>query len=249
MTIRARTAAIISIVAILGGILVLDVTGLWITEGTKVPTKIASGEFAGLADPASIKGSFSLEDIEKNFSVPAETLASAYALDTVSVEASSYQAKSIEERFEGLEGLTGDIGTDSVRFFVALYLGIPYEPEENTMLPSTATDILLAEGNISVEEFEALSGRVFAMGSIAPAMVVTSNNENPAASSTTTFIKGNTTFGNLLEWGLTETEIEEVLGMPMATKTTVLKDFLAEKGIEFSTYKSELQALLDAKGN
>jgi hypothetical protein len=52
-----------------------------------------------------------------------------------------------------------------------------------------------------------------------------------------------------LEWGLTETEIEEVLGMPMATKTTVLKDFLAEKGIEFSTYKSELQALLDAKGN
>ena len=59
-----------------------------------------------------------------------------------------FQVKELEEKYSGLEGDV-EIGTASVRFFVALYTGLPYATE--TFLPQWAFDILKGEGKISEE--------------------------------------------------------------------------------------------------
>jgi hypothetical protein len=62
-----------------------------------------------------------------------------------------------------------------------------------------------------------------------------------------TTIKGKTTFRDLLEWGPTEAEIEEIIGMPLGKPTHALRDFFIEQGVEFSAFKDELQDLIDTK--
>ncbi|WP_422478204.1 hypothetical protein [Pleomorphochaeta sp. DL1XJH-081] len=244
MTIRARSIAILVIGLILGGVLLLQLVGLWNTEGKKVPTKIESGEAAGMSDPAAIKGSYTFGDIQTHFLVPAETIARAYAIDTSSQDVSTFQAKSIEERYAEAEGLVGDIGTDSVRLFVALYAGLPYEPEEDTFLPSSAMDVLLDEGRISTGEADAFADRIFLVSTvepvIAPPPVVSEGTSAEAA-----LVKGNTTFEDLLDWGLTKAQIEVVLGNAMPATGLTVRDYLAQQGLEFSSYKLELQRLLD----
>jgi hypothetical protein len=60
-------------------------------------------------------------------------------------------------------------------------------------------------------------------------------------------IKGSTTFQNLLDWGVAKQDIEKVLGAPMGASGMTIKDFCTAKGVEFSTVKTPLQALADAK--
>ncbi len=157
MKIRALTVAILLIVIILGGVLILKVSGLWITEGSKVPTKITTGEFSGVSNPADIRGSYTFEDININFNIPAEITAKAFSINISDEEAKSFQAKELELIYGELEDVEGDIGTDSIKLFVSLYLGIPFTAEEDTYLPSTAIELLLQEGKITQEEFNELS--------------------------------------------------------------------------------------------
>ena len=60
----------------------LMIFGLWNDEQSKVPAKFTTGQFAGLNNPSDIRGSYTFEDIEHYFSVPAETIAQAFAFDT-----------------------------------------------------------------------------------------------------------------------------------------------------------------------
>ncbi len=247
MIIKARTAAIFLVAFILLSIIVLRIGGLWKTESSKVPTLISSGDFEGEANPADIKGSYAFSDIEEHFGIPSLTLARAFNFDVSEDEAGTITAKTVEENFEGAAGLEGDIGTDAVRTFVALYNGVPHEGEEDTVLPSTAVDILLAEGKVSEAVAEDLyaSGYRIEGGSVAPAPAPAAEAEDHAEEAVDTTIKGKTTFNDLLDWGLTETQIEEVLGVQMGKGTMAVRDFAEDAGEEFSVYKSELQALLD----
>ncbi|MBL7006203.1 MAG: 4Fe-4S binding protein, partial [Spirochaetia bacterium] len=148
MKIKSTAAAIITIVLILGGVFITKLTGNWITESTKVPRLITAGEFAGFSDPADIRGSYSFQDISDNFSLSAEDLAQAFALDTSVKNAGEYLAKDLEGIYGELLDGDGEVGTDSLRWFVALYLGYPYTPEETTLLPSPALAFLREKGLI-----------------------------------------------------------------------------------------------------
>jgi hypothetical protein len=143
-----------------------------------------------------------------------------------------------------MDGLTGDIGTDSLKLFVALYTGIPYEPEVDTQLPSTAIEVLLAQGKLSADQLNLLEKRIFQVESsveiVAPAPIIEATNEE-------TLIKGNTTFRNLLDWGLTQQDIEQIIGIAMPQETSNLRDFLVQQGLEFSVYRQKLQQTLDTK--
>ena len=59
-------------------------------------------------------------------------------------------------------------------------------------------------------------------------------------------VKGKTTFGELLEWGVTRDAVEKILGMSMpdAPGMTV-KDFCTNNGLSFETIKPALQAEVD----
>lgn len=240
--------AIILIVIVLGGILILKAEGLWKTESSKVPIKIEAGEFAGMADPSDIRGSYTFNDIETNFKVPADILAQAFALDTSEIAAGDYKAKDLELVYEALaDDMEGEVGTDSVRLFVSLYLGMPYEAEVTTLLPNPALNILKDKNLISEDKFLILKER-----SVAPSTygvtepTVVEEEHLDSANLVDMEIKGNTTFNDLLDWGLTKEQIEEILGYPINETSQTVRDFTVEKEIEFSDYRTEFQKLLDS---
>lgn len=66
--------------------------------------------------------------------------------------------------------------------------------------------------------------------------------EHVAADKTVT---GKTTFQELLDWGVPEDAIRPVIGGDLPEPTTVIKDFVTQKGMDFPTIKAALQAEVD----
>jgi len=89
-------------------------------KSTKEPLKFTEGEFAGEYNPADIRGSYTFGDVSRLFGVSLEDLAIAFRVSEPDVAAVSL--KTLEEKFVDL-GV--DLGTSSVRLFVALYNGLP----------------------------------------------------------------------------------------------------------------------------
>ncbi|MDY7028975.1 MAG: hypothetical protein SVR04_11815 [Spirochaetota bacterium] len=270
MKLRSPHLAVITVVLVFGGIFISMLLGIWRTESSKVPAAYAQGEFAGEYNPADIRGSYTFDDIEKAFDIPVEILAEAFGLGAQE-NPGTIQAKIFEEIFGEVNGK--EIGTDSVRLFVALYTGRPYTAEETTALPLQAVDLLVREGRIdagTAEEIREKHGVETALDMMGPGAVETAGDtagtaqsdpeapEEPAAeelaagdthdeSDEDTAIKGKTTFQELMDWGLDREEIEEVIGMPLGPPNQAVRDFMIEKGVDFGAYKEELQRRLDEK--
>ena len=79
MTLNSKSLAAIVFVILFGGILVSAGMGWWETESTKVAATFTEGDFAGQANPADIRGSYTFGDVEKNFNIPASVLAQAFS--------------------------------------------------------------------------------------------------------------------------------------------------------------------------
>jgi hypothetical protein len=58
-------------------------------------------------------------------------------------------------------------------------------------------------------------------------------------------VTGRTTFQELLDWGVPREAIQKVIGSDIPAASMAVKDFIAEKGMEFPTIKSQLQSLVD----
>lgn len=58
-------------------------------------------------------------------------------------------------------------------------------------------------------------------------------------------ITAKTTFQDLLDWGVQEEAIELIIGGDLPTPDTVIKDFVKQKGMEFSPVKTALQIEVD----
>lgn len=249
-TISTRLLALLSVIAILGTVLVTSLLGIWRTESLKVPKLITEGELAGSYDPGDIRGSYSFEDIEVNFEVPSEFLAASYGFTLE--DAGTHLAKEIGEYFETfLEGTDTDMGTDSLRYLVSLYLGYPYETEEGTVIPLQAIALLQDAGRITAEQAETLktvaidiSGFVTEGAQVPaeqePAITV---DESPVPESVLE-IRGKDTFDDILSMGFTEEQVESALGSPMPDRDLVVRDYLVEQGKEFSEFKTKLEQLL-----
>jgi hypothetical protein len=241
MKMTSRTIALTVVVVILGGILLAMAFGVWITESTKQAAKITTGEYAGISNPADIRGSYSFADVEKNFNISADLLAQAFAVDLSVKAAGAYLAKDLEAIYTNVADGAGEVGTDSVKWFVALYLGIPYTPEESTYLPNPALQILKDGAKVTDEVFQELKLR-----SISPSTVISAEVQaEHVESSTDRTIKGLTTFADLLSWGMTQAEIEKAIGGAMPDRAIKLRDYFVEKNMEYSTYRTTLQEIID----
>lgn len=290
MKIKIIPLAVVTLAAFTFGIAGASALGWWITESSKEPAKVTSGEFAGQADPADIRGSYSFGDIEKAFGVPAAVLADAFGY--TDRPAAEVKAKDLEETYAGKTGAL-EVGTDAVRLFTAAWIGMPYEPEADTGLPARAVELL--EGRSLHPATAALIrsrivGAEPAMGTLsaAPAQAVpaapapaptvpagqagtTSPATAPTAPAATTSaqaaaqsgtgtaethttaaaaareVKGSTTFGDLVSWGLTREQVKEALGgREPGAATEKVRDFCTAAGVEFSTVKTKLQELASA---
>ena len=152
MRIKAWVMVAIAVVVFFGGIALSSALGYWKTTSEKIPAVIQEGENAGQADPMDIRGSYTFQNISDNFGIPIEDLARAFGVTT---NPAVFKCKD-------LEGLYGDltdveIGTESVRYFVALYNGIPVQDSDAADLPASAAEVLRQKATLSDIQLEQLA--------------------------------------------------------------------------------------------
>jgi hypothetical protein len=58
-------------------------------------------------------------------------------------------------------------------------------------------------------------------------------------------ITGKTTFQDLLDWKVPEGAIRQIIGGDLPAPTTVIKDYVTQKGLEFAPVKAALQTEVD----
>jgi polyferredoxin len=150
-SLKPAAAGLALVVILFGGIGMSKAFNLWITESTKVPATYTSGEVSGQYNPADIRGSYTLNDINKSFGVPVKDLADAFGISNVS-DLGNFKVKELETIYAQYKGSEKEIGTDNVRYFVALYKGLPYNFEGDKYLPNPAGTILEASGKLTEEQ-------------------------------------------------------------------------------------------------
>ena len=245
MKINNWLMGLLVLVLIFGGIGGSMAFNLWKTEGSRVPAKYGSGNFAGEYNPADIRGSYSFGDINNAFQIPVTVLGKAFGLEGVA-DLGNVKSRDLEAAYSSLEEDV-EIGNSSLQLFVALYKGLPYTPSDTTYLPQPAVDILKAEANLTEEQLVFLNTHSLDITGIQIDVSVTSSEESAEhEASTDKAIKGKTTFRELLDWGLSEGEIEAVIGEEMPARDINIRDFAVEKGLEFGVIKEALQAKVDA---
>ncbi|MEO8356711.1 MAG: hypothetical protein ABI621_12410 [Chloroflexota bacterium] len=244
MTVTSKPMAVIVFIMLFGGISFSSLMGWWATESTKEPVIFTEGEFAGQANPVDIRGSYTFGDIANSFDVTSEILAQAFG---ISVEdPAAFAVKELEAIYldSGFE-----IGTASIRMFVAHYSGLPFDTTgQEIYMPQPATDILLAKENLSPEQIAYLEAHTVTVGESAPAEVPAVNAVPGETSSTTSeeyTIKGKTIFGDLITWGVPQATMEQLIGAPMPDPAMKVKDYASANGLDFETLKTALQAEVD----
>lgn len=251
--IRSGLLAIVIPIVLFGSVALTSALGLWKTTTDKIPAKYTTGAEAGEYNPMDIKGSYDFGTISELFGVPLEDLATAFLIPE-GTDAATFQVKSLEALWSGTDTDGLEIGTDSVRLFVAFYKGLPIDMADTTGMPAAAADLVLAKGTPTDDQKTFLAShrvegtvaggaeQVAASSTAAPA-------SSPAASTgeeTERKIKGTTTWKEVIDWGVPQADLEAVAGGEIRSLSSSIKDDSAARGVEFSSVKSQLQALVDA---
>ncbi|MGE5251804.1 MAG: hypothetical protein ACM3QS_16495 [Bacteroidota bacterium] len=239
MRLTSRHMAIIVVVFLFGGIGLSSALGWWQTESTKQPVTFTDGEFAGLPNPADIRGSYTFGDIAGSFDVNPATLARAFG---VTVEdPAAFAVKDLESLYADS---AYEVGTASLRLFVAYYTGLPFDTAgQEIFLPQTAVDILLDKGNLDAGQLAYLENFTVPAGSEATA--ATQPAPEPASTSEVHTVRGKMTFGELLSWGVGQEAIKTLIGAAMPDPAMTLKDYASANDLDFETLKGALQGEVD----
>ncbi len=254
MSLNSKILAVVVVVVLFGGIAVSTTLGWWATESTKTPAAYTEGDFAGQANPADIRGSYTFGDVSRAFDIPAATLAQAFGV--TAEEPDTFALKDLETLYVDSPV---EIGTASVRLFVACYRGLPYDlaTAAETYVPASAAAVINAEGQPTAEQRAWLEthtapataptpatteGTAAPVETAAPEPVAT---PGAATEDSATRIKGRTTFGELLDWGVSQAAIEEIIGGPLPDPAMKVKDYATAQGLNFETLKLALQAAVD----
>jgi hypothetical protein len=155
-----------------------------------------------------------------------------------------------------------EIGTNSVRLFVAYYLGLPFDTAgQEIYIPQPATEILLKNATLTPEQLTYIQSHsvdvkptsILGVKSdssqnteSAPNTESTQSTSNATSSSSEEYVvKGKTIFGELVRWGVTKEVIEQIIGASMPDPAMKVKDFATANGLDFETIKTQLQAEVD----
>ncbi len=172
MRIRPQTAVIASILFVVAGIIGSVALGWWQTESNKIPPILQTpattdvtrpGETGAPAsetvtyDPAGIKGSFTFGEVSRLYGIPLEDLADAFVVDRAAAEA--FKVKELETIYIDKDS---EVGTSSMRLFVAWYKGLPYVMKEDSFLPAPAAEILRGRASLTPEQEEYLNTHTLA---------------------------------------------------------------------------------------
>lgn len=255
MKLTSKSLAVIVVTVLFGSILFTTAMNWWQTVSTKTPAVFKDGEAAGQYNPADIRGSYTFADIEKSFGVPAQTLAEAFGMpagtDAAAIQVKSLEAAALDPDFE--------IGTASVRLFVAFYTGLPYDLSVEAWVLPAGAKILREHGLLTAERETFLAAHTAGEVAAAPAPVITPTAVTPAptpehavgsgsgeGSPTDRTVRGKTTFAEILGWGVTGDALRGALNGDLPASNLAVKDYVEQKGLDMTSVRAALQALVDA---
>jgi len=203
------------LVVFLGTILGFQSAGIWSISG-KVS---ASGETVQpiASDLNSIKGWMTLEQISSAFSVPVPDILAQFELPADTAP---------ETAIKDLE--TEVFSVTNLR----TWLQSRIEPVEPANPPPAATEVFQ-----TINTPAATATPPVEISATAPIAT-----EHIVADKT---ITGKTTFQQLLDWGVPEETIQKIIGADLPALSTVIKDYVVGKGLEFSGIKTALQVEVD----
>lgn len=268
MKINAKIMAVAIVATFVVGIGASQIVGYWKMEGSKTPVAIKEGEFAGLPNPADIRGSYTWEDLGKAFKFD-----SAWAMTAFGVTDPASKLNTLETIYsKTLLPPNTEIGTGSVRYFVSLITGLPLEAEADNIFPITAIPVLREHSKADPALIDALEAKAFRPGqpaapaspaaqepaakepvaASAPAAAPVASTpaaSAPAAADATHApvvgsVTGKTTFKDLKDWGLDEAKIKSAANGKIGKDGEIIKDWASANGLTFSELKTKLQDLL-----
>jgi hypothetical protein len=242
MKIKSSLMAIIILAVLFGSWAATAALGFWKTTTDKVPVKYTTGDAQGEYNPMDIKGSYDFATISNLFAIPLEDLGLAFSVEN-SAALGTYQVKTLETIWGTVSTEEREVGTDSVRLFVAFYRGWPIEMTDITGLPGKAVDILLEKGTPTAEQQAFMAThRVEGLPDVSGEAVVTSAEEE----TTEKLVKGATTWKEVIDWGVAQADLETIVGGEIKILSSLIKDDCTSRGLEFSSVKTDVQALVDA---
>lgn len=153
MKMKSSILGLTVLVVIFGSVGITSTLDLWKTTNDKIPAKYTEGASAGQYNPADIRGSYTFGEIQKTFDIPVEELGLAFGVKDPSNYA-SFQCKELETIYAPLAAQGKEVGTGSVRYFVALYKGLTITSVDETYLPKPAVDILKAKASMTQEQLQ-----------------------------------------------------------------------------------------------
>ena len=254
MKITSKWLAGITLLVLFGGIGITTLLGWWQTESSKVPEKYVVEAYADEYNPADIRGSYTFGDVSRIFDIPLDDLKTAFALPFEDI--SALGLNQLEELFAEAANEGMEIGTSSVQLFTAYYKGLPFETTDE-YLPASAVDVHQKNATLSDEQMTYLETHLVDMEiltSLENTALQTSEETTSETvaeeehSETEDFtIKGNTTFREVMDWGVSQDTIETIIGGPIPNALFTVKDYCLENDLSFGEIKESLQAEVPAQ--
>ena len=243
IVVKGWMLAIAVFVLLFGGIYLTIGTGHWSTTRKAEPIKLESGEYS-IAD---IRGSYTFAEVEKFFGVPADLLFQAFLVPEER-RSDTFKIQHMHEDFFEpviLNGTEIEVGTDIVRVITSLYTGLPYTSDETFHLPVSAVNLLVQEQKLQGEEKTYWETHTFDLVLVGEAPAAEESPAKSPEAQETVDIKGRTTMGELLKYGLTKEQFQEISGVEMPDNNALgLRDFVTEHGLEMETVKTGILEVL-----
>jgi len=267
MEIRSKTLGVTIAIVIFGGIVGASALGLWNTKSGRKPARIqrsesvgeVAGENAGTGayDPAELRGNHRFGEISEMFDIPLEILSRAFAIPA-DVDPTTFRTQNFDSIYPEFEG-EQEIGNGSMKWFVALYTGLPYEfedDEEATYLLRPAVDILMSHSDLTAEQIAYLDAHTIEIeienaefntpeDELQSSDITDGDAEETEHNQDEMFVAGKTTFADLLDWGVPVEKIEALIGGEIPNRLMLVRDYCTENGLSFGNIKRKLQVEAD----
>ena len=241
MTINPKSLSIIVVGILFGSVTLANMIGRRDTEFKPQSATNLSHSFAAQNVPADINNSHTFGDIDKLYNIPTPILAKAFNLPA-ETNITAFTIKELETIYVDQDI---KIGTRAVQLFVALYNGSDYETTEQIYLPLSAADMLMSRRALAPEQVKFIDAYALILAPMfasVPATDIRGQTEERA-------IKGKTTFQELLDWGLSQESIEQIVGEPISSSRRIVKDYCIEKGLDFEEIKLVLEEEVNKLGH
>lgn len=249
MKMKPITLTLIIFLLLFGGIAASSAAGYWTTGSDKQLAKYETGKFAGEYMPEDIRGSYTFGEIATLFEIDLMTLYEAFGIDP-DTDGSSIKAKDLSTLYVNLGA---EIESESLQLFVGLYKDLPITLN-GSILPIPAVELVLsANPNLTEEQIAYLNTHQISLDGTevsAPAETssidtteIESVDQAPALEEEP-LINGSVTVQQVLDAGITEEELMEVLGTEIPPTNQPLRDYCRAQGLNFTTVKDQLNGML-----